>query len=237
MTVYANKPAFNVREKLKEIDRKPGDFGEKIHKANSSGDWHRTTSLEASPIPYWTGYYPGNNTTLGHATQTHTFLDSGNRRYYSINNGNNGPSARFRMHGVLRGEFEIGYTCGYSWGWSGVWAIPRSNFDAHANYRKDANGPHVRTFNNSSNNHSNAYYKTDYGQSDYQITTTISPGFSSGMFKLWRDSTGMMYHRPPNGTDYSLLSTKEDIYIVNESQAPNFVQLEYVLCPSHGESI
>ena len=31
MTVYANKPTFNVREKLKELDRKPGDFGNKIY--------------------------------------------------------------------------------------------------------------------------------------------------------------------------------------------------------------
>jgi hypothetical protein len=231
MTVYANKPAFNVREKLKEIDRKPGDFGGKTYKADSSDEWNKITNLEASPLPYWTGYY---GTVIGQTTQTHTFLDSGNQRYYTVNNGNNGPNARFRMHGVLRGEFELGYTGSYSWGYSGIWAIPRSNFDPLINHVIDSNGPHARTFNNSSNNHTKSLYKTDYGQASYSETTALTPGVSSGMFKIWRNAAGMIYFRPPNnGTDYALFSSHEDIFITNEAQAPNFIKLEYVLCPSH----
>ena len=231
MTVYANKPTFNVREKLKELDRKPGDFGNKIYQANTSEDWNKITNLDVSPLPYWTGYYP-TNSTVGQSTASHTFLDSGNQRYYTLNNGNNGPNARFRMHGTLRGEFELGFTLGYSWGWSGIWVAPRSNFNPMINYHKDANKPHVRIFNNSSNNMAYASYK-DYGDTSYTNTTQITPGFSSGMFKLWRDSTGMMYFKPPNNTDYSLFRTDEDIFIANETQPPNFVKLEYVLCASH----
>jgi len=231
MTVYANKPEFNVREKLKELDRKPGDFGNKVYKTNSSEDWNKISNLEVSPLPYWTGFYPSNTNAIGQTSQTHTFLDSGNQRYYTLNNGNNGPNARFRMHGTLRGEFELGFTLGYAWGWSGIWVAPRSNFDPCINYHRDSNGPHVRIFNNSSNNLCYASYK-DYGQASYTNTTQLT-GFSSGMFKLWRDSSGMMYFRPPNNTDYSLFKTDEDIYIANETQPPNFVKLEYVLCASH----
>jgi len=230
MTVYANKPTFNVREKLKELDRKPGDFGNKIYQTNTSEDWNKITNLDVSPLPYWTGYYP-TNSAVGQTNSTHTFLDSGNQRYYTLNNGNNGPNARFRMHGTLRGEFELGFTLGYAWGWSGIWVAPRSNFNPTSNYHKDANKPHVRIFNNSSNNLAYASYK-DYGDTSYTNTTQNS-GFSSGMFKLWRDSTGMMYFRPPNNTDYSLFRTDEDIFIANETQPPNFVKLEYVLCASH----
>jgi len=232
MTVRITKPEINVREKLSELDRKPGDFGGKAYKADSSDEWNKITNLEASPLPYWTGYY---GSVIGQTNQTHTFLDSGNQRYYTINNGNNGPNAKFRMHGVLRGEFELGFTGSYSWGYSGLWVMPRSNFDPSTNTVRDTNGPHVRTFNNNSNNNTQALYKTGWGQSSYLNTTVISPGAAAGtMFKVWRNSSGMIYFRPPqNGTDYPLFATDEDIFIANETQPPNYVKLEYVLCPSH----
>ena len=231
MVVKVSKPALNLREKINELDRKPGEFGGRVYDANSSDVWNKITNLEVSPLPYWTSYY-GNNTTIGQSNSSHTFLDTGNQRYYTLNNGNNGPNARFRMQGVLRGEFELGFTLGYAWGWSGALMIPRSNFNPQTNFVKDANGPHVRTFNNSSNNMSYAAYKSDYGQANFTSTTTLT-GFSSGMFKVWRNAAGMMYFRPPNNTDYSLFSTSEDIFIINESQSPNFIKLEYVLCASH----
>lgn len=232
MAVKITKPEINIREKLSELDRKPGDFGGKTYKADSSDEWNKITNLESSPLPYWTGY---RGSVIGQTNQTHTFLDSGNQRYYTINNGNNGPNARFRMHGVLRGEFEFGYTCSYSWGYAGVDVIPRSNFDPRTCYVKDLNGPHARTLNNNSNNETRVIYKTDYGQSSYIDTGVLTPGAAAGtMFKVWRNSSGMIYFRPPqNGTDYSLFATDEDIFIVNETQAPSYVKLEYVLCPSH----
>lgn len=231
MAVKVTKPEINVTEKINELDRKPGEFGNKLYQSETSDEWNKITDLEASPLPYWTGFYPS-ATNVGQTNSNHTFLDSGNQRYYTMNNGNNGPNARFRMHGTLRGEFELGFTLGYSWGWSGIWVAPRSNFDPLINYQRDSNAPHCRLFNNSSNNLCYASYK-DYGDTSYTNTTQISPGFSSGMFKLWRDSTGMMYFRPPNNTDYSLFKTTEDIYIANETQPPNFVKLEYVLNRSH----
>ena len=53
MTVKITKPEFNIRDKLSELDRKPGDFGGKSYKADSSDEWNKITNLEASESLNW----------------------------------------------------------------------------------------------------------------------------------------------------------------------------------------
>ena len=223
MTVIINKPGFNLRDALVSLKKKTGTFGEALLRTNTGADFDAIANLQAMPLPYWeaaTGD-PGQS-------NSYTFLDSGNRRYYTANNGNNGPNMRARMHGVLRGAFEVSFTCSYSWGWAGIHLHPESNFDPKINWAKDSSGQIVYIYNNSSNNLCYAEYRSVPGGS--LTTTTQIAGQSSGLFKVWRNVDGNMYFRPPTGTDYFLFKTQENMYVTNQPQSPTWTQLESVIC-------
>ena len=226
MTVTITKPQATLRELLAGLKKKTGAFGDALLRTNSGAEFDAISSLQAMPLPYWESA----NCDPGQSN-SYSFLDTGNRRYYVANNGNNGPACRVRMHGVLRGAFEVSFTCSYTWGWAGVHLHPESNFDPRINWVKDTAGPVVYIYNNSSNNLCYAEYRSATNV-PFTNTTQLS-GQSSGLFKVWRDVNGNMYFRPPNGTDYFLFKSTENMYVTNQPQAPSWTQLESVMCKGY----
>jgi len=225
MPVTITKPQATLRELLAGLKKRTGSFGDALLRTNNGAEFDAISSLQAMPLPYWEAASgdPGQS-------NSYTFFDTGNRRYYATN-GNNGSNMRARMHGVLRGAFEVSFTCGYTWGWSGIVLHPESNFDPRINWLKDSTGPLINIYNNSSNNLCYADYRSATGSPT--VNTTQISGQSSGLFKVWRDVNGNMYFRPPTGTDYSLFKSQENMYVTNQPQSPSWVQLESVMCKGY----
>lgn len=168
------------------------------------------------PLPYWENIIP--TTGIG-ASNSFSFVDEGNRRMY-INNGNNGATAKAKMVGILKGEFEIHYECSYLWGWSGIYLISKNYWDSTSN-TTTTTGKVLGTFNNNSNN--------QCGYSNYSGWYAVTGGFSTGVFKVWRNSSNNIYFRPPNGVDYLMANISDDFYVTNQNQSPSWIRLIAVI--------
>lgn len=228
MAIRVNKSELNLRDELQwSRPGKVGAFGKRLLQADQWQDYVAAKYMYDVPEPIWQNVYE--NFTVGQSN-SYTFLDEGNRRVY-LTNGNNGPNAHFRMKGVLRGPFELHYECSYLWGWAGVTLIPESNFSAKGVYFLDTNGPYWSTWNNNSNNQCYGSWKPYYGSP--LINTTIIGGQSSGLFKIWRNTAGEIYYRPPTGTDYAMGSTQEDFFVINQPQSPSWVRLNAIIYSSN----
>lgn len=226
MTVTVTKQQMNLREELSSAKKKTGIIGDRVSQANTGDEFNLVTQLYQPALPYW------ESTILESGvgqTNSYSFIDEGNRRF-NVQNGNNGSTGMARMHGVLRGQFELHYECSYQWGWSGVHLIPESNFNPDANWFKSAtSGIYVSGYNNNSNNQCWAGYVPYNGYNANMLTTTVLSGFASGTFKFWRGANNVIYFRPPNGTDYATITTAENVYVVAQRQSPCWVRLNAVI--------
>lgn len=226
MTVTVSKPQINLREELSSLKKKAGQAGAQVLQAKTGDDLNAATQLYQPALPYW------ESTSLDSGvgqSNSYSFIDEGNRRF-NVQNGNNGTTGMARMHGVLRGQFEIHYECSYQWGWSGIYLIPESNFNPDTNWFKNQNtGIWVGGYNNNSNNQCLAYYVPYNGYTGSTLTTTALAGYSSGLFKFWRGSNNVIYFRPPNGTDYATITTSENCYVIAQRQSPCWVRLNAVI--------
>jgi len=174
-------------------------------KKRPSCEWH-ITGFSANTIV-------GNNTVIDE-----------NGRRINCQNGNNGPAVAAFIPGVFRGQFEIWYECSHMWGWAGVVAHIASNIDFDTGGRIDAGIQSVfMSINNSSNNKCSAY------ASGNQILNTS--GFSSGLFRFWRNASGQMYFKPPSGTTYTVEagSNQADLAIVSSIQSSAWVRIVNVI--------
>ena len=224
MTVRVQGSSSRLSEELARAKRKIGKFADNLLRAETGYEFQKATQEAQMPLPYWTNIQIGGN--VGRPN-SETFVDEGNRRFI-LSNGNNGNSASARMHGVLRGPFELHFELGYLWGWSEVRLIPAHNWDHRKNRYHDYYQGIILARNNNSNNVSQASW-VQYNGLNIGNTTSLS-GFSSGLFKLWRDTTGMIYFRPPNGTDYATIVMNDDLYVMPGSQSPSWTRLNAVVC-------
>lgn len=226
MTVTVTKPQFSLHEELSILKKDAGVLGSSILQSKNGDEFNSATQLYQPALPYW------ESTLLDSGvgqSNSYTFIDEGNRRF-NVQNGNNGTTGQARMHGVLRGQFELHHECSYQWGWAGVHLIPESNFNPDANWFKNASsGIYVSSYNNNSNNQCWAGYVPYNGYAGSMLSTTVLTGFSSGTFKFWRGANNVIYFRPPNGTDYATITTAENIYVVAQRQSPCWVRLNAVI--------
>jgi len=224
MTVRVQGPSSRLSEELTKAKRKIGKFASTLLKSETEYDFQRAVQPAQMPLPFWTNIQIGNN--VGRSN-SETYVDEGNRRFI-LSNGNNGPNASARMHGVLRGPFELHFELGYLWGWSEIILIPAHNWDHRKNRYHDYYQGLVVARNNNSNNVCQASW-VQYDGLNVGNSTQLT-GFSSGLFKFWRDTTGMIYFRPPNGTDYATQVMNDDLYVIPGSQSPNWARLNAVVC-------
>lgn len=224
MTVRVQGSPSRLSEELARAKRKIGKFADNLLRAETGYEFQKATQEAQMPLPFWTNIQIGNN--VGRSN-SETYVDEGNRRFI-LSNGNNGPNATARMHGVLRGPFELHFELGHLWGWSEVQLVPAWNFDPRKNRWMDYSSGLITARNNNSNNICQATWGTYQGLQTG--ATTQLTGFSSGLFKFWRDTTGMIYFRPPNGTDYATQVMNDDLFVVPGTQSPSWTRLNAVVC-------
>lgn len=212
MTVKYTKPEVDIRQAVDVSDKSYGSSD--ISTSTITRD--HMGAMDHDLIPMWTHWqYTGS----GSNPASYAGVTDGGRTV-SAANGNNGNSIEARMGGTARGNFEVSFTLGYSWGWSVMTLISSRNFhDGYlGNYSFSPVGDRrIWIANNSSNNMAMIQY---WDGTKSTVPLQVSPGVSNGNFKVWRQDGSIKVYVPGQST-ITVCNWSDDLVLLSGNQSPH----------------
>lgn len=151
--------------------------------------------------------------------------DQYNTRLY-VSNGNNGASARGRLHGSAKGSFRIMFQLGYEWGWSEFILYPRDLWEATTGASPstfEPAGRHMLRIMNNSPSGNNARLGYWWGGSG-STTTWLSSTGTTSIWTAWRDSSNNIRVHDGSST-YLVATSSEEFVVLSGSQSPHYTSI------------
>ena len=212
MTVKYKKSEVDIRQAVDSTSKSVG-FSDI---ANSSVTRDHMGAMDHDLIPMWTHWqYTG-----GGEPEDYAGVSNGGRTI-SAANGNNGQSVNGRLGGTARGNFEVSFSLGYSWGWSVLTLISASNY--RDGYFGDwsfspIGDKRLWIANNSSNDQTLIQYWDGVKNT---VPLSVQPGVSNGdSFKVWRKNGAIKVFIPGQSV-ITVCSWSDDLVVMSGNQSPH----------------